>query len=180
MAQGVPQSAWNSRSQEHCLCSLLAHPGCRTECTPRETTGEGPRPALADTVWCLAAATVTAWPREALRVSLPLLYPHQGRPSPESENMPEKTQGPRVLWDFCNGDLHYPRNILETRLQRRGQWAPLSCEGPAGAPWTMKRGPLKWPPASERKTLPQGARGASDLPPLQQNTVGHSKALPGP
>ena len=37
--------------------------------------------------------------------------------------MPEKTQGPRVLWVFCNGDLHYPGNILETRLQRRGQWA---------------------------------------------------------
>lgn len=86
------------------------------------------------------------------------------------ERAGEKTQGGPAV---PRRDLHYPGNILETRLERRGQWAPLSCRT-----LTLDVHCSGLLPRRER-TLHHEAKWVSHTScPLRRNPVGDSKPFP--
>lgn len=85
------------------------------------------------------------------------------------ERAGKKTQGPAVP----HRDLHYPGNILETRLERRGQWAPLSCRTLTLDVHSSGRLPRR------EKALHREANRVSQTScPLKRNPAGNSKPFP--
>ena len=91
----------------------------------------------------------------------------------------KKAPAPRVL----HPDVRCPGNVLGPRPEGRGQWAPLSCEGPSGAFWTLTQDVyIKRPSASGREkryTLNREGSVSKTSHPLKQNT-GTAKRPPPP